>query len=460
MKFRKAHNIHFVGIGGIGMSGIAEVLLNLHYTVTGSDIAPSPIIRRLRKKGAKISIGHKAVNIKNPDVVVYSSAVSKQNVEVQEAIRKKIPVIPRAEMLAELMRMKYGVAIAGTHGKTSTTSMVATLLSKCGFDPTIVIGGKLGNIRSSARLGKGELLVAEADESDGSFLKLSPTIAVVTNIDREHLDFYRDLDHIMETFTNFLNRVPFYGVGIVCIDDINIRKILPRLERKVITYGFSKRADLRAENPCFDTFNSSYVLWRKRKKLGQIRLKVPGRHSILNSLAAIAVGLELDIEFKKIASALAAFRGAQRRFHFRGEADGIMVIDDYGHHPNEIASTLSTVKQGWTRRRVVVFQPHRFTRVKALMNEFCDAFHDADLLIVTDIYPAGEKPIEGITGASLAEKIKHVREATYIRKLDDVPTHLLEIVREGDIVITLGAGDVWKAGESFLKLLHQRKKIA
>ncbi len=460
MKFRKVHNIHFVGIGGIGMSGIAEVLLNLNYAVTGSDITSSAIIRRLRKLGGKIAIGHKAANVKNPDVVVYSSAVSKQNVEVQEAIRKKIPVIPRAEMLAELMRMKYGVAIAGTHGKTSTTSMVATLLSKCGFDPTIVIGGKLGNIRSSAKLGKGELLVAEADESDGSFLKLSPTIAVVTNIDREHLDFYRDLDHIMETFINFLNKVPFYGVGIVCIDDPNIRKIMPRLERKVITYGFSKRAALRAENPSFDAFNSSYTLWWKRKKLGQIKLKVPGRHSVLNSLAAIAVGLELDIEFKKIASALASFKGAQRRFHLRGEEDGIMVIDDYGHHPNEILSTLSTAKQGWARRRVVVFQPHRFSRVKALQDEFCDAFHDADLLIVTDIYPAGEKPIEGITGASLAEKIKRIREATYVKKLDEVPMHLMEIIREGDIVITLGAGDVWKAGESLLKLLHQRKKVA
>ena len=460
MIFRKAQNIHFVGIGGIGMSGIAEVLLNLNYTVTGSDIAYSPIIRRLRKLGGKITIGHRASNVKDADVIVYSSAVNRQNAEVQEAIKRKIPVIPRAEMLAELMRMKYGIAIAGTHGKTSTTSMVATLLSKCGFDPTIVVGGKLGIIKSSAKLGRGDLLVAEADESDGSFLKLSPTIAVVTNIDREHLDFYRNLDEIMETFVNFLNKVPFYGVGIICIDDNNVRKIAPRLERKIVTYGLSKKAELRADDLKFDKFNSSYTAYLKGKKLGRIKLRVPGKHSILNSLAACAVGLELDIEFKKIASALAAFRGAERRFHLRGEAEGIMVIDDYGHHPNEIISTLSTAKQGWQKRIVVVFQPHRFSRVKALMDEFCHAFGDADVLIVTEIYPAGEKPVEGISGAILAEKIQRVRDIAYIRRVEDIPAHLLQIVRKGDMVITLGAGNIWRAGESFLKILQQQKKIA
>jgi len=460
MKFRKAHRIHFVGIGGIGMSGIAEVLLNQSYTVTGSDLVSSPIIRRLRKLGGKITIGHRATNVKDPDVVVYSSAVSRQNVEVQEAIRRKIPVIPRAEMLAELMRMKYGIAIAGTHGKTSTTSMVATLLSRCGVDPTIVVGGKLGILRSSAKLGKGELLVAEADESDGSFLKLSPIIAVVTNIDREHLDFYRDLEHIMETFVHFLNKIPFYGVGIVCIDDRNIQKILPMLERKTLTYGLSKKAELRAEELEFDRFNSSYTAYLKGKKLGKIRLRVPGKHSIQNSLAALAVGLELDIEFKKIAKALLTFKGAERRFHLRGEVDEIMVIDDYGHHPNEIISTLATAKQSFRRRIVAVFQPHRFTRVSALMDEFCHAFTDADSLIVTEIYPAGEKPIEGISGAALADRIKRIREAIYVKRLEDVPAQLLQLVQKGDIVITLGAGNVWRAGESFLKMLQMQKKVA
>ncbi|MEW5806439.1 MAG: UDP-N-acetylmuramate--L-alanine ligase [Acidobacteriota bacterium] len=462
MKFRKAHNIHFIGIGGIGMSGIAEVLLNLNYAVTGSDITFSPIIKRLRKLGGKIAIGHRETNIKNPDVVVVSSAIDSDNIEVREAIRRKIPVIPRAEMLAELMRMKYGIAIAGSHGKTSTTSMVATILSRCGFDPTIVIGGKLGILRSSAKLGKGDFLVAEADESDGSFLKLSPIIAIVTNIDKEHLDYYMNLDEIMNAFVRFLNRIPFYGVGIICLDDRNIQKIMPRLDRKIVTYGFNEKADLHACNLTFDQFQSAYTAYLRGKKLGKVTLRVPGRHSILNSLAALAVGLEFDIEFKKIAKVLGAFRGAERRFHLRGEIDSIMVVDDYGHHPTEIISTLATAKQGWNRRLVTVFQPHRYTRVSALMDEFAHSFKHTDFLIVTEIYPAGEKPIQGVTGELLADRIRressHLKDVVYIKKPEEIPPYLMKVVQKKDMVITLGAGNVWRVGDAFLKLLAQHKK--
>lgn len=460
MKFRDAQKIHFVGIGGIGMSGIAEVLLNLNYTVTGSDVAYSPIIRRLRKLGGKITIGHKASNLGDADVVVTSSAILRNNVEVQESLRRKIPVIPRAEMLGELMRLKQGVAISGSHGKTSITSMVATVFSKCRLDPTIVIGGKLGMIRSSAKLGKGDLMVAEADESDGSFLKLSPTIAVVANIDREHLDFYQNLEEIKNAFIHFLNKVPFYGVGIICLDDENIRQITPKLERKIITYGTSRKADLYATHLTSKQFHSSYIAHLKWKKLGKVTLRVPGKHNILNSLAAIAVGLEFNLDFKKIASALYSFRGAERRFQLKGEIRNIMVIDDYGHHPIEIKATLSTAKQGLRRNIVAVFQPHRYSRMNTLMDDFAKAFDDADGLIVTDIYPAGEKRIRGITGDVVAKAIKKQghKNVTYIKKLDDIVPHLLKTVQKGDLLITLGAGNVRKVGESFLKVLTVKEQ--
>ncbi len=460
MKFRNAQKIHFVGIGGIGMSGIAEVLLNLNYTVTGSDITTSPIVRRLRKLGGKITIGHKASNLGDADVVVTSSAISRDNVEVQESLKRKIPVIPRAEMLGELMRLKMGIAISGSHGKTSITSMVATVLSKCRLDPTIVIGGKLGILRSSAKLGKGDLMVAEADESDGSFLKLNPTIAVVANIDREHLDFYKNLEGIKGAFIDFLNRVPFYGVGIICLDDENIRRIIPKLERRIMTYGTSRNADLRATHLTWRQFQASYTAHFKGKKLGKVSLRVPGKHNILNSLATLAVGLECGLDFKEITWALSTFRGAERRFQLKGEAQGIMVIDDYGHHPQEIVATLSTAKRGLKRNILAIFQPHRYTRVKALMADFIKSFGDADHLIVTDIYPAGEKRIRDITGELVTKAIKKAghRDVTYIKKLEDVVPHLLKIAQKGDLIITLGAGNVWKVGESFLKALAAKHK--
>lgn len=435
------------------MSGIAEVLLNLNYTVTGSDISFSPIIRRLRKRGGKIFIGHKATNLGEADVVVTSSAIHRNNVEVQESLKRKIPVIPRAEMLGELMRLKQGIAISGSHGKTSITSMVATILSKCGLDPTIVIGGKLGMLRSSAKLGKGDLMVAEADESDGSFLKLHPTIAVVANIDREHLDFYGDLEEIKKAFLDFLNRVPFYGVGIICLDDENIRQIIPKLERKIMTYGTSRKADLYATQLRWKMFHSSYLAYFKGKKLGRVTLRAPGKHNVLNSLASLAVGLECGLDFKKIAKALYGFRGADRRFQLKGEVKGVMVIDDYGHHPKEIEATLSTAKRSLKKKIVAIFQPHRYTRVKALMDDFSKSFDDADRLIVTDIYPAGEKRIRGITGEAVAKAIKkagHV-DVTYIKDLNDIVPHLLKTSQKGELLITLGAGNIWKTGESFLK---------
>lgn len=441
------------------MSGIAEVLLNLNYTVTGSDISYSPIIRRLRKLGGKITIGHKASNLGDADVVVISSAISMDNLEVQESLKRKIPVIPRAEMLGELMRLKYGIAIAGSHGKTSITSMVATVLSKCKLDPTIVIGGKLGMLRSSAKLGKGDLMIAEADESDGSFLKLNPTIAVVANIDREHLDFYQNLQEVKNAFIHFLNRVPFYGIGIICMDDENIRQIISKLERKIMTYGTSPKADLYATHLVSHQFHSSYTAYFKEKKLGKVELRVPGKHNILNSLAAVAVGLEFNLDFKKIANALLSFRGAERRFQLKGELCDIMVIDDYGHHPEEIIATLSTAKRSLGRNIVAVFQPHRYTRVKALLDDFSKAFDDADCLIVSEIYSAGEKRIRGISGEIVAEAInkKGHKDVTFIKKLDDIVPHLLKIVKKGDLLITLGAGNVRKVGESFLKELARKE---
>ncbi|HEV8336337.1 MAG TPA: UDP-N-acetylmuramate--L-alanine ligase [Candidatus Polarisedimenticolia bacterium] len=452
---KKVRQVHFVGIGGIGMSGIAEVLLNLGYGVSGSDLAASSVTRRLEDLGGKVAIGHEAGNVKGADVVVTSSAVRPGNVEVAEARRLQIPVIPRAEMLAELMRMKYGVAIAGAHGKTSTTSMVAQVLSGSNLDPTIVIGGRLEILGSNAKLGKGDLLVAEADESDGSFLHLSPTIAVVTNLDAEHLDHYGTFAKLQDAFVDFLNKVPFYGVGIVCLDDPAIREILPRLERKIVTYGLEGRPDLRAEGMAMKEFSCRFEVSWKEKPLGSVELRVPGLHNVSNSLAAIAVGLELDLPFDWIASHLSQFRGADRRFQLKGEANGILVIDDYGHHPSEIRATLRAARRGWSRRTVVVFQPHRFSRAAALHDEFARSFEDADVLVVTDIYPAGEKPLPGVSGESLAEAIRRQghRDVTLVCDLKEVPDFLLSRVRPEDMVITMGAGSVWRAGEEFLKRL-------
>jgi UDP-N-acetylmuramate--alanine ligase len=457
--FRKARQIHFVGVGGSGMSGIAEILVNLGYHVSGSDLASGDATRRLKRLGAKISRGHKADHVASADVVVVSSAVKAENPEIVEARRRKIPVIPRAEMLAEIMRMKYGVAVAGAHGKTSTTAMIAVVLTAGGLDPTVVIGGRVKALRSGAKLGGGEFMVAEADESDGSFLKMKPTIAVVTNIDREHLDHYTDLGDIQDAFVQFLARVPFYGAAVVCLDEPNLRAILPRVDRKIVTYGLSSDADLVATEVVFEGFGSSYVARFRGEKLGPVRLPVPGRHSVYNSLAAVAVGLELDVPFGKVAKALARFQAVDRRFQRKGEAFGATVVDDYGHHPTEIQATLAAAREGFGARTLVAFQPHRYSRTSALLEEFGRAFVLADRVIVTSVYAAGEAPLPGIDGAAVADAlVRHGHRAvSYEPRLDRIPNRLKELVLPGDLVITLGAGDIWKAGEAFLALASKTK---
>jgi UDP-N-acetylmuramate--alanine ligase len=451
--FRKIQKLHFVGIGGIGMSGIAELLLNLGYQVSGSDLKRSPAAERLSALGGTIYIGHSAANIQGANVVVTSSAVRPDNVEVVEARKLQVPVIPRAEMLAELMRLRYGIAIAGSHGKTTTTSMIATVLVNGGFDPTAVIGGRLNAFGSNAKLGKGEFLVAEADESDGSFLKLSPTIAVVTNIDREHLDHYADLDDIRSAFAAFVNKVPFYGAAVLCLDDPNIQAIIPRVERRIITYGVSNQADLVASHIKFQDFGSSCNIRHKGNPLGILRLQVPGEHGILNSLAAVATGLELEIPFERIASALASFQNADRRFQVKGKKEDVLVVDDYGHHPTEIIATLSAARHACGRRIVTVFQPHRYTRTQALEEDFARAFYDADVVLMLPIYAAGEEPIPGITAERLVERIKEFghRDVSYAADFGRIRKMLKEKLREGDLLLTLGAGDVWKVGEEFLR---------
>ncbi len=458
--YGKIEKIHFVGIGGIGMSGIAEVLLNLDYKVSGSDLRSSDTTERLAGLGAEIGIGHSADNLKNVDVVVISSAVHDDNPEVIEAKRLHVPVIPRAEMLAELMRMKYGIAIAGTHGKTTTTSMAASILGHAGIDPTIVIGGKLNAIGTNAQLGQGKFLLAEADESDGSFLVLSPTIAVVTNIDADHLDHYQGgIEEIKDTFVEFINKVPFYGLAILCLDDKNIREILPRVKKRYMTYGLSSQADIRATHITHDGFQTSFVAHFKGYRLGEISFPMPGPHNVLNAMACIAVALELDVPFSAIQEGFAGFGGVGRRFTVKGEPQGIMVVDDYGHHPAEIRATLAAARQGWPERRIVAaFQPHRYTRTHELFDEFVTAFYDADVLILTDVYAAGEQPIAGASAERLGtEVLRHgQKDVTYIANRDLIPEHLARIVKEGDIVITLGAGNIWQQGEALVKLLEKR----
>jgi len=460
--FRKARRVHMVGIGGAGMSGIAEVLLNLRYPVTGSDLATNPATRRLRKLGAVVHRGHRAGHVHDADVVVVSSAVQSSNPEVVEARRLKIPVIPRAEMLAELMRMKYGVAVGGAHGKTTTTAMIAEVLDHAGLDPTVVIGGRVGKLRSGAKLGRGDLLVAEADESDGSFLKMKPTIAVVTNIDREHLDHYRDLGQIQDAFVAFLSLVPFYGATVVCLDDRNVRDILPRVDRKVITYGLSSDAEIVATNVVVEGFRTRFDVQMRGRRAAKVELGVPGRHAVYNSLAAIAVGLELDVPFTKIAEGLRRFRGVDRRLQRRGEAFGALVLDDYGHHPTEITATLAAVREGFGARTIVVFQPHRYTRTRALLEEFGAAFFLADRVIVTSIYPAGEAPLRGVDGAAVADAlVRHGHPGVaYEPEPERILEGLRETLRPGDIVLTLGAGDVWQIAERLVRLSSARKRRA
>ncbi len=454
--YGKIEKIHFVGIGGIGMSGIAEVLLNLNYKVSGSDLRASDTTERLVSLGAEIGIGHNAENLKNVDVVVISSAVHDDNPEVVEARRLHIPVIPRAEMLAELMRMKYGIAIAGTHGKTTTTSMAASILGHAGIDPTIVIGGKLNAIGTNARLGQGKFLVAEADESDGSFLVLSPTIAIVTNIDADHLDHYSGIEEIKDTFVEFINKVPFYGLAVLCLDDPNIRAILPRVKKRYMTYGLSSQADVRATHVTHDGFQTTFIAHYKGYRLGEISFPMPGPHNVLNAMACIAIAMELDVPFAAIQEGFARFSGVGRRFTVKGEPKGVMVVDDYGHHPAEIKATLAAARHGWPERRIIAaFQPHRFTRTHELFNDFVTAFYDADVLVLTDVYAAGEQPIEGATAAHLVDEIRRhgQKDVTLIGNRELIPEHLAGIVREGDIVITLGAGNIWQQGEALVKLL-------
>ncbi|HEU18993.1 MAG TPA: UDP-N-acetylmuramate--L-alanine ligase [Deltaproteobacteria bacterium] len=450
---RKVKRIYFVGIGGIGMSGIAEVLLNLGYTISGSDLSRSDITERLTSLGANISYSHDAANLGNVDVVVTSTAIRPDNPEVVEAHKRNIPVIPRAEMLAELLKMKISVAVSGTHGKTTTTSMVSTVLAHGGLDPTMVIGGKLASIGSNARLGDGDVIVAEADESDKSFLKLCPYIAVITNIELEHLDHFSGIDEIKEAFVEFANLVPFYGVTILCLDDDNVKEILPRIKRRFITYGLSEDADYRAADISFEGSGSRFSLFYKNNFLGFISLNVPGSYNVCNALAAIAVARELEMEFSAIFDGIGSFSGVQRRLEIKGETRGVTVVDDYGHHPTEITATLKAARQVWTGRRIiVVFQPHRYTRTRGLFNEFLGAFDDADVLIVTDIYAASEQPIEGVTAENLYRGIvdRGHAHATYLSRFEDIVAHLSEITKPGDVVMTVGAGTVWKIGEQFI----------
>jgi UDP-N-acetylmuramate--alanine ligase len=456
--FKRYQHLHFVGIGGVGMSGIAEVLLNMGYRVTGSDARRGEGVERLERLGAKVYIGHEAANVEGAHVVVYSSAVARDNVEVQAARLRGVPVIGRAEMLAELMRLKYGIAVAGTHGKTTTTSMVAAVLGAGGFDPTVVVGGRVHGLGANARLGQGEFLVAEADESDGSFLKLTPTIAVVTTIDAEHLDHYGDLDAVRAAFLAFVNKVPFYGAVVLCLDQPNIQQMIPAVEKRVITYGLEASADLTARRLEFSGTTARFEAMRRGTVLGPVALQVPGRHNVLNALAAVAVGLDLDVPFDVIARALAGFTGVQRRFQVRGEARGVLVVDDYGHHPAEIRATLAAAKAGYDRRVITVFQPHRYTRTRDLRQEFLTAFNQSDVLVVMDIYGAGEPPIPGVHARDLAEGIAahgH-REVHYLNgDRAAVVDFLCESTRSGDLVLTLGAGDVGALGAEVLTRLGE-----
>jgi len=467
--FAKIQRIHFVGIGGIGMSGIAEVLLNLGYKVSGSDLKSSSVTERLAGLGATTCEGHRAENIAGAEVVVTSSAISLENPEVAEAHKLHIPVIQRAEMLAELMRLKYGIAIAGMHGKTTTTSMVAAVLAAGGLDPTVVVGGRVDAMGSNARLGKSQYLVAEADESDRSFLKLSPILSVVTNIDREHMDCYRNMRDVKKTFLEFMDRVPFYGMVVACNDDPLLRRLLPEVQRRTVTYGTKRGSDflIKLDNAKPEVVNDSQPLSRfsvsyRKQDLGEFTLHVPGVHNVLNATAAIAVGLGLDIGIEFIRTALDHFRGVDRRFQLRGRAAGVSVIDDYGHHPTEIKATLAAARQCGFGKVHVIFQPHRYTRTRDLMNEFTTAFSDADSLLVLDIYAASENPIEGITGEVLAQRIreKSGNSVTYASSFAEAASAATAAAHDGDMILTLGAGSVSLLGPMILEKLKEREAVA
>jgi UDP-N-acetylmuramate--alanine ligase len=448
---RKRYRIHLVGIGGIGMSGIAEVLINLGYTVSGSDLNESGATRRLASMGARVVTGpHSAESVSEADVVVYSSAVRPTNPEIQEAVRRGIPVIPRAEMLAELMRLKESIGIAGSHGKTTTTSIVATVLAAAGYDPTIVLGGKLNALGTNAVLGSSDWMVLEADESDGSFLRLTPTVAVVTNIDPEHLDHYGSIEALVDAFVEYANKVPFYGLAVLCVDHPRVQSILPRLAKRFVTYGTSSQADYRGENLAHEGLETSFDLWERGRKRGRVTLRMPGRHNVLNALACLAVSGELGIPFEMAAQALAGFEGVARRFTIRGEAFGATLVDDYGHHPEEIKATLQAAHEAFGSRVVAVFQPHRYSRASLLADEFARCFNFADVLYVTEIYAAGEDPLPGVSGESLARAIRDHghRRVTFLPTLEEVADRLETSLEHGDVLVTLGAGNVsWVLGE-------------
>lgn len=455
--FKNIKKVHFVGIGGIGMSGIAEILLNQGFEISGSDKNLSEITQRLSDLGIKIFEGHFTENLADVDVLVYSSAVTLDNPEVQAAIQKKIPIIKRAEMLAECMRMKYGIGIAGTHGKTTTTSMVGLVLTEANIDPTIIVGGKLSGLGgTNARLGNGEFIVVEADEFDRTFLKLTPTIAAITTLEKEHLDTYADLEDIKSAFIEFANKVPFYGFVTLCLDEPALQDILPQINKKVITYGTSPQADIRAINIVHNEFSSSYSVMYKGENLGEIKINIPGLHNVKNSLVAVCVGIELGVKFDVIKKSLEKFSGVYRRFEVKFNQE-VMVVDDYAHHPTETSATLAGIRSGWNRRLVAVFQPHLYSRTRDFYNEFGRSFLNSDLFICTDVYPARETPIEGVSGeliSNSAKKFGH-KNVIYVKDKNEVVKVLEDNITAGDIVVTMGAGDIWKYGEKFVESLKK-----
>ena len=458
--FKNIHKIHFVGIGGIGMSGIAEILLDQGFEVSGSDNSLTEITDRLTKLGAKIYKSHSPENLKDADVLVYSSAVTTDNPEVAAAIKKNIPVIKRSEMLAETMRMKYGIGIAGTHGKTTTTSMVGLCLTEGGIDPTIIVGGKLSGLGgTNARLGNGEFIVVEADEFDRTFLKLTPVIAALTTLESEHLDTYKDLDDIKSAFIEFANKVPFYGFVVLCLDEPALLEIIPKINKKIITYGTTPHADIRAVDITHNEFSSSYTIKHNGEDLGKIKLNVPGVYNVKNSLVAVSIAKELGIGFPVIKKALEKFSGVYRRFEIKYNKE-ILVVDDYAHHPTETTASLEGVRAGWKRRLVVVFQPHLYSRTRDFYQEFGKSFLNSDVFICTDVYPAREELIEGVDGkmiSDITQKFGH-KNVHYVSDKTEIPEYLLNIVEDDDIVITMGAGDIWKYGEKFVELLNKRSK--
>jgi UDP-N-acetylmuramate--alanine ligase len=453
----RTRRVHFIGIGGIGMSGIAEVLLNLGFTITGSDKSLSAVTQHLESIGAVIHEGHSGDWLVGADVVVMSSAVKPDNPEVKAAHDHKIPVIRRAEMLGELMRMKQGIAIAGTHGKTTTTSMVGLVLQEGGFDPTLIVGGRLKSLKTNAKLGEGNYLVVEADEFDRSFLSLTPTVAVITNIETEHLDCYRDLDEIKKAFVSFANKVPFYGAAVICLDEPSLQEVMPQIERRILTYGITPQAEFRAADCAFHETRSEYTAVWGDRVLGRIRLLLPGIHNVKNSLAAVAVGVELEIPLEVIRKGLEEFTGVHRRFEIKATVGDVIVVDDYAHHPTEIMATLKAARNGWNRRVIAVFQPHLYSRTRDFYQEFGQSFFDADVLIVTDIYGAREEPIPGVTGALVADAAKAFghRHVIYAKDKKEAAEAVHDIVLPGDMVITMGAGDIYQAGDAVIASLKR-----